>query len=147
MGLDMFLNKRRFLWTEERKSEDILALSKKYGNGAEVKQIEFEAGYWRKANQIHKWFVDNVQGGEDDCKDYYVTREQLTDLLDTVNKVLANHDLAEELLPSQDGFFFGGTDYDEWYFKELEQTKEILDKILIVPADEDKGDYYYTASW
>lgn len=25
-----------------------------------------EIGYWRKANHIHKWFVDKVQGGDDD---------------------------------------------------------------------------------
>ena len=24
---------------------------------------------WRKANAIHKWFVDNVQDGVDDCGD------------------------------------------------------------------------------
>lgn len=27
-----------------------------------------EIGYWRKANHIHKWFVDCVQDGEDDCE-------------------------------------------------------------------------------
>ena len=30
--------------------------------------IDEEVGYWRKANAIHKWFVDNVQDGNDDCK-------------------------------------------------------------------------------
>lgn len=40
-----------------------------------------EIAYWRKANQIHKWFVDNVQDGEDDCGDYEVSEEQLRDLL------------------------------------------------------------------
>ena len=42
-----------------------------------------EVGYWRKANQIHKWFVDNVQDGVDDCGEYKVTKEQL---IETVTK-------------------------------------------------------------
>ena len=37
-------------------------------------------GYWRKANQIHDWFVRNVQSGEDNCRDYHVSREKLEEL-------------------------------------------------------------------
>ena len=43
--------------------------------------VKFEVAYWRKANHIHKWFVENVQDGKDDCGDYYVSVEQLGDLL------------------------------------------------------------------
>ena len=53
-------------------------------------RIKEEVGYWRKANQIHKWFVDHVQDGEDDC-DYHheCTKEVLEELLATCEKVLA----------------------------------------------------------
>ncbi len=44
--------------------------------------------YWRKANHIHKWFVDNVQEGNDDCGTYDVSIEQLTELRDLCKKVL-----------------------------------------------------------
>lgn len=53
-----------------------------------------EIGYWRKANAIHRWFVENVQNGEDDCRDYFVTKEQLTELLNLVNQVLADPPLS-----------------------------------------------------
>lgn len=46
-----------------------------------VNCIRESVGYWRKANQIHKWFVDNVQDGNDDCKSYYVSTEDLEKLL------------------------------------------------------------------
>lgn len=52
-----------------------------------------EIGYWRKANHIHKWFVDNVQKGEDDCREYIVERNQLGDLLHTVKDVLEHSKL------------------------------------------------------
>ena len=105
-----------------------------------------EVGYWRKANQIHKWFVDNVQDGVDDCGDYKVTKEQLIELHNRCNQVLNDHDLAESLLPSQSGFFFGSTDYDEGYYSDLEDTKRIIDDILEYKS-ECLDNLYYSSSW
>jgi len=89
-----------------------------------------EVGYWRKANQIHGWFVDNVMNGEDKCKRYKVTEEQLKLLLEVVNIVLNNHDLAEEYLPPREGFMFGDYEVDEEYFEYLEETKQILELVF-----------------
>ena len=111
-----------------------------------VKQIEARAAYWRKANHIHRWFVKNVQDGEDDCRPYYVSTEQLSELLDIVNQVLENHDLAEELLPVQAGFFFGSNEYDEGYFDDLEYTRDALTKLL-QPEFTGYWDFEYYSSW
>jgi hypothetical protein len=151
MGLDMYLDKENYVknWNFQKPEEQHEITIKKGGkpveniDPAKVKFIVEEVGYWRKANTIHNWFVDNVQGGKDECQRSYVEREQLRELLELVEKVLKDHSLAPELLPTQSGFFFGSTDYDEWYFKDLEDTKGILEKAL---ADEN-GDYYYHASW
>ena len=43
---------------------------------------------WRKANQVHRWFVENVQDGNDDCDCYQVSEEQLQELLDTCKTVI-----------------------------------------------------------
>lgn len=51
-------------------------------------EIEIQTAYWRKANAIHKWFVDNVQGGDDNCRSYYVEPEQLRELRDLCRDVL-----------------------------------------------------------
>ena len=148
--------------------------------------------YWRKANAIHKWFVDHVQDGRDDCGIYYVTLKQLIELRDTCRrimdecplvdgtvydglsiingevvhnhfdgKVMTNTALAEELLPTQDGFFFGGTDYDQYYYEDLEHTVEAIDIIegLLKPSEDsswnhvvpDEPDWFvtfhYHSSW
>lgn len=68
--------------------------------------IEEDVMYWRKANHIHGWFVDNVQNGEDDQRDYYVNWEQLRDLLSTCNKVIE----ASKLV---DGMIYRGTVYSQ----------------------------------
>lgn len=138
-----------------------------------------EIGYWRKANQIHNWFVNHVQDGEDDC-DYHheVTKEILEELLDTCKTVLASYELipakirngytldekgnrvyhyedgkivkdpsvAMELLPTTEGFFFGGTDYDEWYVDDIKDTIDIITQALKT-TDFEKEMIYYVSSW
>lgn len=107
---------------------------------------------WRKANQIHEWFVENVQRGEDDCKDYYVHRESLEELLATLGSLIkAKHDGADEstfedILPTQSGFFFGGTEYDEYYWSEVERTYEAINALLNNPKFAD-FDFEYSSSW
>ena len=196
MGLDMFLYRKtystlfsssiNFLYflmadlvsadssAEEEKTKISLTGNRTEGiDTNKIVEIVEEAGYWRKANAIHNWFVENVQDGMDDCREYYVSEEQLRNLLSLVDtvlkesklvdgtvvtgylikdgkeepvlrkgKVIENPTVAERLLPTRNGFFFGGTEYDEDYIQDLESTKRILEEALAKG-----GDYYYSSSW
>lgn len=151
MGLDMYLNKHIYVGAnyEHNNVKGSIKLTIGKDNKPvnvrfnKVKYIIEEAAYWRKANAIHQWFVTNVQEGEDNCQDHYVSIEQLQELIDTCKAVLANHSKAEDLLPPQSGFFFGGTYLDEWYFKSLQNTIDQIEPLL---NDKD-GDFYYCSSW
>ena len=114
-----------------------------FGYGRIMEQV----GYWRKANEIHRWFVENVQDGEDDC-DYHreVTKEDLEELRDICHEILCNPDVAEDRLPTQSGFFFGGTNYDEWYMEDIKDTIDIITKVLET-TDFEKEMVYYRSSW
>lgn len=156
MGLDMYLSKKTYVKQWEHKGEDNFNVEvTKKGEPVEhikperISYVVEEVGYWRKANQIHNWFVQNVQEGEDDCGEYHVYEEQLEELLGLCKQVLTNNELAEELLPSQSGFFFGGTEYDEWYFKKLEETVEIIETLLSERNEDGylDGSIYYQSSW
>lgn len=108
--------------------------------------IEVAVAYWRKANAIHQWFVDNCGQGVDDCRPYYVSRASLETLLGVVSEALLTKDTT--LLPTQSGFFFGSTEYDEWYWADLESTKEVLTSILTNPKFESTDwAFQYEASW
>ena len=164
MGLDMYLWRDVYIgasWhSEYRIQVDIKDTSntnpKTFSiHPQKINSIREEFGYWRKANQIHKWFVDNVQDGQDDCKPYYVSKDKLKELLDTCNKVITYRDkpLSKEveqaldsLLPTQSGFFFGGLEYDEWYFDQIQDTIDILNQVDF-SEDEYPVSYYYEASW
>lgn len=140
MGLDMYLDAKRFLWSEERKKikTDLVP------DGFEINGLKISVAYWRKANAIHRWFVENVQAGVDDCGEYPVSREQLMLLRDLAKHSLPNSRLAKKYLPTQGGFFFGGTDYDEYYFSVLKSTVEQIDKALKLSDD---WEFYYRSSW
>ena len=155
MGLDMYLKGQRYLSSFDDQDKEKAAQIQRmfpelegrqgaYGPGPCIQEIEINVGYWRKANAIHKWFVDNIQGGEDDCKDYSVDREALRVLRDTCQRVLDFRHLANELLPTASGFFFGGTDYDEWYYRDIEHTIKTIDSALALSED---WDLVYQSSW
>ena len=147
MGLDMYLYKKNYIGAnyEHNHINGTLALKREEEPiNIDINKIVYiieNQAYWRKANQIHYWFVLNVQHGEDDCKPYEVSGEKLLELVDLCKKVLANHSLAEEYLPTYEGFFFGSYDYDEYYFEDIESTIEQL-------SDIDPDEYYeYQSSW
>ncbi len=157
MGLDMYLEMRTYVGAkyEHRNVKGKIELTEGEDDKPipiklkRISQITEEVGYWRKANHIHKWFVENVQGGEDDCQDYHVGAEQLMGLLKECKKIQANKDKAEDLLPTTSGFFFGGTDYDEYYFRDIDYTIEMIESLM---KEKNKkgflpGIVYYTSSW
>jgi len=155
MGLDMYLTAEKFVSGYQHDKDEnyakILGLLKI--NEVDVDRgmtVGVTVGYWRKANAIHNWFVQNAQNGEDDCRRTYVSREQLEELRDSCVAALAAYnegDLAEaeNVLAPASGFFFGSTQLDDGYKADLEDTIKIVDKCL---SDKFKDfSFYYQASW
>lgn len=102
--------------------------------------------YWRKANHIHNWFVKNVQDGNDNCSEYWVSREQLKELKELCEQVIAEPREAYRILPTGEGFFFGSTDYDDWYFEQTRKTVKAIERYLGSPRFKD-FDFHYQSSW
>lgn len=148
MGLDMYLTAKRYLWSmneHDKALADKIDAEIGANSIGRTKEISREAMYWRKANAIHYWFVMNVQHGEDNCKEYYVSREQLQSLLDTLKQVDQDHSLADDILPTAEGFFFGSTDYEDWYYQDIKDTIPVLESLL--NQDLEQWDFYYQSSW
>ena len=117
MGLDMNLYKKTYVknWSFMDEAElHQVSVSK---GGVELTDIKPErvcyiledVGYWRKFNALHNWIVIHCADGVDECQDIYVDTDKLEELVSILGKVKNNNDLAEELLPTAEGFFFGGT--------------------------------------
>ena len=156
MGLDMYLTKKVYVGAnyDHNKVTGEINLFKNGNplpvNMKRVTYIEESVGYWRKANHIHKWFVNNVQEGVDNCGDYYVSEEKLRQLLTACQNVVNKPELAADELPTQSGFFFGGTEYDQYYIQDCQDTIDIIEALLKEKdpgKDYINGEIYYNSSW
>lgn len=115
-------------------------------NGKITQSVISEGIYWRKANAIHNWFVENVQDGEDECNEFIISLDELVLLKEVCKEVLEDRDKAEILLPTINGFFFGGTGYDEYYFEDLEHTVSAIEEIEKTHNSENEW-LTYQSSW
>lgn len=181
MGLDMYLSKKTYVriwdWEGTKQKNVIQCPERPLVRADRVNYVIEEIMYWRKANAIHHWFVENVQHGVDDCGEYPVSWEQLKMLCAQCASVLAvahttpgklheatiysggtvtenwvdgdvitNPAAVAAILPTQEGFFFGGTDYNEWYLDSIRETYDVLSKELTEETNE-FAQYYYSSSW
>jgi len=182
MGLDMYLSKKTYVkqWSHDKPEEQFEVSVKRGGKpfkkieSSRVSYVTEELMYWRKANQIHGWFVHNTQEVVEEVK-YYVTKEDLQNLLDVCKQVLDViakskmktiqvrsgwsggeetysdvetydcEDEIRELLPPTEGFFYGSYEIDEWYKNNIEETVEFLEREL--PKSDEHDDFEYYASW
>ena len=153
MGLDMYLyatkyesrsnwrnDERKGFYPEELKSleEDI------WERNFLSKHIKHQIGYWRKFNALHNYIVKNFADGVDDCREIYLYKEDIEKVLQVLKDAKNNKEKAPELLPTQSGFFFGSTDYDEYYWDDVKYSIELFEKVLELPDD---YSIYYDASW
>ena len=162
MGLDQYLSAKKYVskWnytknyddkTVTQEFQDLLPMDApditRYGEFAGI-SVEYPVGYWRKANAIHRFFVANVGEEVDDCRQMWVDRDTIVDLRSRCLDVLKAdnmEEMAKEVeLETTSGFFFGSTDYDEWYQQDLERTVEICDHVLALPEE---YTIHYQASW
>ena len=173
MGLDMYLYKKTYIGANfsHRKVKGEINLT--YGdnntpfkiNIDRVSEISEQVAYWRKSNEIHRWIVENVQDGVDDCNEYWISVDQLEELIENCKhdieyietlqvkndeeypdyKTFLDVDESKLKLPTQSGFFFGSTSYDIWYLNSLKDTIEMLTPLL--KEVNNSSDFYYRSSW
>lgn len=170
MGLDIYLRKKvevykkgptlhSFIYGRTELDEEIE--QSKFFIEDDNERIEISANsigfnvdeiYWRKANAIHNWFVTHVQDGKDDCKSYVIYEDKLIELRDVCKSIIEEEEehstdraikLGKELLPTSDGFFFGDTSYNDYYFDTVEETYDEI--VRMIKSDEvSPGKGYHT---
>lgn len=144
-GYEFAGEEERAMYTSLLEASGLSALADPASPAVRVTVI---CAYWRKANAIHRWFVENVQGGVDECLPYYVSREKLQELHDLCLAVITRQAPSEEVLPTQEGFFFGSTEYDEGYMYDVEQTVVQLRRVLDFDSESSMDLHFeYRSSW
>lgn len=149
MGLDMRIYRDTYVknWDHmEPREKHTIAITGPSANAIKPERISYireEIIYWRKANQIFA-FVESIVGEITNGADTYIDPEHLKTLVTNCKKVIAQPALGPTLLPTSSGFFFGSTDYDEWYISDLKHTVDVLGAAL---KEKNKGYYYFNFDW
>ena len=155
MGLDMYLYQRYYVSGynhQDQESKDRFADlvrqidSTLYLGDNRHMYVEVCVGYWRKANAIHRFFC-NLDGGRDECQSIFVSEDNLRTLRALCQAVLLEPAIADEVLPTHPGFFFGSTEIDEWYMQDLKSTIEIIDNVIDRLTPDGYPEFIYRASW
>lgn len=161
MGLDMYLSVRKYVpridynkvqaGADPEPTQEFDNLVSQLGVADLIDEhswtgmtVEVPVAYWRKVNAIHAWFVNNCADGVDECQPIRVSPDRAQELLELCNQVISNPEQAMKLLPTQAGFFFGGTDVDEWYMEGIKYTADVLRKLL---SASNVDSVIYQASW
>lgn len=121
--------------------------------------LEFEAGESKPVKELKTGDIfKDEEWGDNFCR--------VDSVEDTGERAIVRHTalhkglkvenpmFAQDNLPTQAGFFFGATEYDEWYIEDLKDYVRQADEI-IADYEETTGagvnpydiDYYYQASW
>jgi hypothetical protein len=165
MGLDSYLYKKTYVqnWELDSPEEKYSVEVKKGGFNSKIKpeRISYiieQVGYWRKFNALHGYIVDTFASGEDNCQQIYLDNYNLIQILDTLKqaKDILDSDASDEVksdklsdvFPICEGFFYGSTDYGDYYAECVDDTILLL-MDLIDECDDDNysHSFYYQASW
>ena len=94
-----------------------------------------EIGYFRKANFLIPFFEGQIGDKIGNLRGVDISKEDVNELLRRCNIVLNDHSKAEELLPTECGFFYGSTDYDEYYFEKVASVRDYIKETLLPEFD------------
>ena len=159
MGLDIFTYKtKRSNWNKVKKEIDAFNALPEEERNERYRKEDYptkdfdpeEIGYFRKVNFLMEFF--HYDGN---CEFKEMPKDKLEELrhacfeiarMKPVRYEITKYDCGgtdkvkvysdadkkrcAELLPTQDGFFFGSTDYDEWYFHDVKEVLSWVDGVL-----------------
>lgn len=94
-----------------------------------------EDAYFRKVNFIYAFFIKELEN--ESC---IVDKHRISQLIDACEDVLAHYkdeDYAQEVLPTQSGFFFGSTLYDDWYWEDVKNCLTQMKRLYKSMSDDD----------
>lgn len=112
-----------------------------------TKKKRSEIGYFRKVNFLVKFFE---RKGFDVLNQIplVIKKEDAEELLSKCEEVLKDRSKGPELLPTMSGFFFGSTDYDDYYYDNVEAVRDYVKDKLLPEFDALKeGEYICFETW
>lgn len=171
MGLDSYWYLRKSEFKYDSPSKGGGQVIREYPKGvreiAEAQHVssigvttDYKVCYFRKFNAMHSWIVEHCADGHDICQDICVGVDDAKELLASCEEILAARNdltmsdddkanIAREKLPPSEGFFFGSTDINDWYYGDVSQLSGLLSAVIAFLESDDGKEWelVYRASW
>ena len=128
MGLDQYITIRhKSTNSAYKKYQDYWNLSDEERANTKIPdepEKDFNIGYFRKHNMIHKWFVDNIQNGVDDCGRYVIPFNKLKELLEICKHIMSG--VTKTKKPTKYMTDCNGVEHEVWQMDTYTPSIEIL---------------------
>ena len=106
-----------------------------------------EIGYFRKVNFLVNFFKKKGFDVPNQIP-LAIKREDAEELLSKGEEGLKDYSKGPELLPTMSGFFFGSTDYDNYYYDDVKAVRNyVKDKLLPEFDTLEEGEDIYFETW
>ena len=162
MGLDMYFYARKTTYkshakwnkseVDETNYPEDLKVFADYIYDCNFKSVDIETyyqiGYFRKFNALHSYIVKNFAGGRDNCQNIFLSKGNVEQIKAALDEALeaGTEEKAKDVLPTQSGFFFGSTTYDDFYFEDVKEATDLM-QMLLDNFDFKNYELIYGASW
>lgn len=97
------------------------------GNKGDIIIVRFQLASFDSFNFLQNYFINKYQ--VEFYQDLKIGLHDIIDILDRIDRVLENNELASELLPTLESLEFGNKEYNDLYFDELKEVKTSLTKV------------------
>lgn len=104
-----------------------------------------KAAKLRKCNMLHTWVSAYCEREPENCEEIKLPRSAVEKMISDVEIVLSDPTLGPTILPTTDGFFFGSTEYDDFYLAKIEDVAVRLSDMLV--EHDDVRWFYYVEWW
>lgn len=107
-----------------------------------------ELAYFHRVNFLIPFIEDYYDiAWLGNCEEIELDKYCIEELIIRCKQVLEDSSKAEELLPVKGGFFFGSTEYDQNYFKDVQLVKDTCIDLLEEFSSLEDGEYITFSIW
>ena len=152
MGLDQFISAT--IHVPAQKVGDVIEdnpiLKKLVDDQFSLASVNFKLGQFRKFNALHGYIESRI-GGVENLQDIHIN-EIIDELYEDCKIILATKDSKDgnadaiKRMPPTEGFFFGSTEVDSWYYSDVKELYDLLADLIKLSEIEGIS-FYYTAWW
>lgn len=153
MGLDQYISAH--IYVPLKKIEDAIAgtpaIAKRLNTEGHGAVVRVQIAQFRKFNALHGYIKKRV--GEIENLQEVPINDLIDEMYEDCKLILATKDSKDgnadaiQRMPPTEGFFFGSTEVDRWYYNDMKELHDLLSDLIKISEMNDSTAFSYRAWW